>query len=845
MTNRRRAVVVMKNKYQFYKKKPGDSVWWLFNRGIIGEFVFSFDKEKTYNLFRDYPDKLSKEERKIFNKENPEWAEFFKERNAKYTKERKEPGERSDAVDAYRERRKKRVEERKDADDGRWVTTENDNKIHISKEGIPDKGNPYVLAAANKEFLEAARDADDPIEFWMNLSEEQQKKVGKGYKELYNSLKKGAGERPEWVEPRGSISDMPVKKLERPSEPMRFKFKEKKSGKDTAVADADIPGEINIFTSQGDFMNDHVFYHEMGHQLSHLGLGADILYNPGNLWGRLNRKKHFFESPYGNLHPGLSPEESFADLFADYIGNPERVKSKAPDVYNYFSKLTDANPWIREWVKESYESYLREAEKHERLHNSDAVEAYRARRKARLDAKRMDEDDEEGRWITTENGHKVHLNEEGEPDKGNPHVIEVMEGGADIDVSKEHADDIRRKMFFARDKLVSAYRRATWDRKRDLDYALGWKDRMDKWNSTKSELLKQIEDEYYGGDESKMLQRAEELKKEAEQAETWDETLRLEREARNERNKPNELKKIRERLRDLDFLMEREKNPPSKEELKKLRDDYDSAVSEFDEKRSSYERLTEERRAIARKRFPTVSKCKSTDDVEDYLIGKGYYSGVDYDEDYGSEVNLGRMRVSEAKKIAKRIDGIMKDYPFMVGRTKGIKVNGNPGRSYAHADYKKMCVEFGERWINNPKELAESWEECRRTGFHPDYEFYGVADHEYIHMVDRAITEKLKEKGVDRRASDIVAEAVCKRLNDGKRSDEMEDLMRVRVSEYSYENDNVGHENGKVVEKREGHGVNTEFLAEAVSEARCCKAPREIARMAQEELNKLAKEVFG
>lgn len=42
---------------------------------------------------------------------------------------------------------------------------------------------------------------------------------------------------------------------------------------------------------------------------------------------------------------------------------------------------------------------------------------------------REDAADDEGRWITTENNHKVHLNEEGEPDKGNPHVIEKMEDG--------------------------------------------------------------------------------------------------------------------------------------------------------------------------------------------------------------------------------------------------------------------------------------------------------------------------------------------------------------------------------------------------------------------------------
>lgn len=53
------------------------------------------------------------------------------------------------------------------------------------------------------------------------------------------------------------------------------------------------------------------------------------------------------------------------------------------------------------------------------------VEAFKERRKKRLDAK----SDEEGKWITTDNGHRVHINEEGEPDKGNPHVIATMTEG--------------------------------------------------------------------------------------------------------------------------------------------------------------------------------------------------------------------------------------------------------------------------------------------------------------------------------------------------------------------------------------------------------------------------------
>ncbi len=58
----------------------------------------------------------------------------------------------------------------------------------------------------------------------------------------------------------------------------------------------------------------------------------------------------------------------------------------------------------------------------------DAVKKYKVRRKKRLDARRirLDDQEDEGRWITTENGHKVFLNEIGEPDKGNPHVTKYL-----------------------------------------------------------------------------------------------------------------------------------------------------------------------------------------------------------------------------------------------------------------------------------------------------------------------------------------------------------------------------------------------------------------------------------
>lgn len=40
----------------------------------------SFDKKTIFNIFADYPHKLTKEQKEIFDKENPYWADFFRDR---------------------------------------------------------------------------------------------------------------------------------------------------------------------------------------------------------------------------------------------------------------------------------------------------------------------------------------------------------------------------------------------------------------------------------------------------------------------------------------------------------------------------------------------------------------------------------------------------------------------------------------------------------------------------------------------------------------------------------------------------------------------------------------------
>lgn len=70
----------MQNK--FYKNEETDRIWWIDNsEEEVGVFLFSFDKKKIFNLFADYPHNLTEEQKEIFDKENPYWKDFFKDRS--------------------------------------------------------------------------------------------------------------------------------------------------------------------------------------------------------------------------------------------------------------------------------------------------------------------------------------------------------------------------------------------------------------------------------------------------------------------------------------------------------------------------------------------------------------------------------------------------------------------------------------------------------------------------------------------------------------------------------------------------------------------------------------------
>lgn len=70
----------MKDDIKFTKNNETDVIWWVENTDVDGEWLFTFDKKHIFNMFKDYPYKLTKEQKAVFDKENPEWANFFKDR---------------------------------------------------------------------------------------------------------------------------------------------------------------------------------------------------------------------------------------------------------------------------------------------------------------------------------------------------------------------------------------------------------------------------------------------------------------------------------------------------------------------------------------------------------------------------------------------------------------------------------------------------------------------------------------------------------------------------------------------------------------------------------------------
>ena len=64
------------NGIDFYKHDKNDKIWWVQSQ-VMDDHRFSFDQKKIYNVFKDYPQNLTKEQKEIFDKECPGWVDYF------------------------------------------------------------------------------------------------------------------------------------------------------------------------------------------------------------------------------------------------------------------------------------------------------------------------------------------------------------------------------------------------------------------------------------------------------------------------------------------------------------------------------------------------------------------------------------------------------------------------------------------------------------------------------------------------------------------------------------------------------------------------------------------------
>ena len=71
-------------KHEFYKENRGDKVWHVDFIKQRGMHAVSFDKKRILFLFGDYPLKFTPKQKELFDKENPYWANFFKDRNTEF-----------------------------------------------------------------------------------------------------------------------------------------------------------------------------------------------------------------------------------------------------------------------------------------------------------------------------------------------------------------------------------------------------------------------------------------------------------------------------------------------------------------------------------------------------------------------------------------------------------------------------------------------------------------------------------------------------------------------------------------------------------------------------------------
>ncbi len=290
-------------------------------------------------------------------------------------------------------------------------------------------------------------------------------------------------------------------------------------------------------------------------------------------------------------------------------------------------------------------------------------------------------------------------------------------------------------------------------------------------------------------------------------------------------------------------LKELEKTGPRGEEYKKLVREYEESIKERD-------------KAVL-EAYDSPADCKTSQEATDYLRAKGYFR-KDGEDRFRSDqrIDIAKMTPDHGIAYAQQIDRMMKDYPWLKGEVDSVVCHDFSGKKTLKGTYGYALgtnVSFAEGFYGDNKHIpknfqgdaVELYKKDVKDGYHPaGTDYIGVVDHEITHVMEKVVKRKAEEKGIELlegRVSNTIMQRVQERLY-GKYSKKKEDKIRSAISGYCVDNKGVKYNSLGYAKENKQYGRNTEWLAEAMTEARCSEHPSETAIAVKEEFEKLMKE---
>lgn len=408
---------------------------------------------------------------------------------------------------------------REDAKEEGWVTTENGHHVHIGGDGNPDIGNKHVLEVMNGSGKKSRKDFY-PKDSYQNTEEfekhrsawieahNKSRELSKQIREMEEEVRKEFTPKPrsEWTEgdriddilgnPPGKYTEK-GKKLKEEFDKKKVELRKEISEMEKVESEESEYLDLEKYRARARQLESYEQpemekavddnYEGFTTETTGTVFGDELLNGKNSFIAEMSPKEYLercaFEIFDGTLEStinGVIDEdaqkyaekmkngEKFDLPYLNYRDNSQEGRHRAVAAYlagiEKMPVLIAGKPPTKEDMGFKLQEAKYKARKAER--------AYEDRKKGsndidfsdvdlsflNLDNRNDAADDEEGRWVTTENDHKVHLNEEGVPDKGNPHVIQAMTNGTKTreEINHRRVEKIRNRIKSG----IDAYKKA-------------------------------------------------------------------------------------------------------------------------------------------------------------------------------------------------------------------------------------------------------------------------------------------------------------------------------------------------------------------------------------------------